>query len=149
MLSPPCGPGIEVFELHEQHRSLEGVQTEITSHELMLIPGVLTMHAEHSELSSERLVARSHRAAVAEASQVLGGVEREATEVTHGSGSTHFPTRQRWVIGPDGLRSVLDDEQSVSPGDSQDRIHVGTLSVEVHGNDRPKNRLCITVHKHP
>ena len=40
------------------------------------------------------------------------------------------------LTGTDGLAGILDHADLVSSGDLIDRIHLGALTEEVHGNDR-------------
>ena len=75
-----------------------------------------------------RIIGRDH-AAVAEGAEVLRREKAEAAEVSDGAGAAPL------VLRADRLRAVLDHVQVVPLGDRHNRIHVGHLSVQVHGHD--------------
>ena len=83
---------------------------------------------EPDPIGQDGVVGHDH-ATVAEAAEVLGRVEAQDSP---GGRSTR---RAPLVLRTDRLRRVLDHDEAGLLGDRHDRVHVGDLAVEVHGDD--------------
>src|SRR5690606_1248389 len=67
-------------------------------------------------------------------SQILGRIERSATNMPYGSCSQGFPIFSR-IITTDGLGIVLNHIEVELFGDGHDLIHGRSLAIQMHGYD--------------
>ncbi len=95
--------------------------------------------------AGEMLVVREDHTALAEAAEILRGVERHTSHITKGP---RGPT----VVGrTDCLSCVFDYGQVMPGGDGVDGVHLGALAEKMHGDDRPgsvRNRRLDLVRVH-
>lgn len=140
-------PFIEVPQLDRQHRGLQRIDAEIAADEGMMIFGLATVHAQHTQVLGELWILRRTHARVAEGTEVLGRKKRQAPDCAHAAS----PLACRGV-GADGLRSVLDDRQREFPRDRPERLHGCALAVEMHRHQRahalargPRDQLSVPV----
>ena len=94
----------------------------------------LAVVAEHLDLFRQLLVVGHDGPGLAEGAQIFPRIEAEAAGNAHGAGLFTL------VEGPVGLAGVLEDGDIVLLGDCQDRVHVGGLTEEMHGDDGPGAR---------
>jgi hypothetical protein len=118
------GPGVEVRQLHAQNRRLKLIQARVVAHVLIrdLVPRAV--EAQHADAVGECAVARGDRAAITEATKVLGREEAERRERAKRAGAPGCRQRAR------GLGGVLDD-RNAERLDLRDR---GDVSEQVHGD---------------
>ena len=114
---------------------LQGVEAEIAADERCDSISASSRGREARGASPPaRRLSDGHQAAVAGGAEVLRGEEAEAAVVAHRARPPPL------VLGADGLGGVLNHDQAATPGDVQDRVHLGALAVEVDGNDRLRAR---------
>ena len=92
-------------------------------------------------LPGHLLAGGQDHAPVAAASEVLGGIERQARDVAPGS------RRLVAIRGSHRLRGVLDHGEAAGAGDGGDGVHGGRLAIEVDGHDGPRPRRHRLVHE--
>ena len=71
-------PGVEVRQLEPQQRRLQLVEARVVAHQLEALLVARAVEAQHPHALGDLVVRARHRAAVAEAAEVLGGEEGEA-----------------------------------------------------------------------
>ena len=127
-------PGIEAGQLCTQHRGLDLGEARVDAgfDDVVAVPHAVV--AESPRPLGQLVVVGGDRAAVAERPEVLGRVEGE------GAGAADRTDAPAVTSGPVGLGGVLDDEQAGRRGEVRDRLHVGRLAPQVHGDDR---RGCV------
>src|SRR5262249_25489318 len=64
--------------------------------------------------------------------EVLCRIEAETAHTTQAAGTLAL------ILGPERLRSVLDDHEVVPLGDAPERLHLGALAEEVHDENRAR-----------
>ena len=138
-------PRGQMTELDPQDGALQGLHPAVE-------PGVRRRAAVVAAPAPQRahgpgvcVVVGDDHAALAVRPEVLGGVEAEAAEVAQAADPPSA------VLGPVRLRRVLDDRQPVPPGHGQQRVEVGRMAVEMHGDHRlgPRgDRFGRPVHVH-
>ena len=75
----------EVFQLDIQQGSLEGVEPGVAAHHLVVIFHLLSVVGNHPDFHGQLVVVGIDGSAIAEASQVFGGKEGGASDVSDGS----------------------------------------------------------------
>ena len=108
---------------------------------MVIIPRLLTVIAQHTQLRRQFVVIGRDHAAVAEAAQVLRRIEAEGTQRAQRTGPPAA------ILGADRLASVFDDGNAAGRGrDLPDLVHLGTLAEEMHRNDRLRGRRQLVQH---
>ncbi len=100
----------------------------------MVIARVLTVVGEPPHTLHQREIVASHRAAVAEAAQVLGGVEAPGGQPSQPAHPA--PPVERAM----GLRRILDQPQPVAVAQPQHAVDVERPAVEVDADDAARAR---------
>ena len=134
MRAARLGPRLEMAQLHAEHGALHAVHAVVEGAELVLVAHLLAPRAQEAQLLRPLGVVGHHRAALAVGAEILAGIEAEAAEVAHRAAPPPV------VLGAVRLARVLDDGDALAPRDVENRVHVGRLAVQVHGNDgfRPR-----------
>ena len=99
-----------------------------------MILAVLTPIAQHPNRACILGVAGGHCAAFAVRSQILARIETEARHIADAAHRTPF------IFRSVGLRRVFDHNQPMPARHVHNRVHVGRLAVEMHGQDRLRAR---------
>jgi len=114
-------------EFDPQNRPLEAFHAVVKSAQCVMILSVLTPVAQHANCAFMFGIAGGYRATFAVSAKILAGVKTEARHIPNTA------RRQTFIFGAVGLRGVFNYDKSVPPRNFHDRIHVGRLTVEVHG----------------
>jgi hypothetical protein len=115
-----------VRELDAQHRRLQGIEAKVAANHRVLVRAGLTVHPQLVKLGRQVRILRGDEAAVAEATEVLGGEEGERS---HQSNSADVLSAEG---GAPGLRAVLDDRHAGRG--LHDGVDVRRLTEEVNRN---------------
>ena len=124
------GPGIKMRQLHAEHRGLQRVEATVDAHNLMVVARLHAVHAEELETGRDVVAGGRKKPAVADAAEVLRGIEAETPDVADRAGAATVPGRQNRLGG------ILDHRKASGLRDRQDRIHVGGASKQMDGDDR-------------
>src|SRR5690242_1899621 len=89
------------------------------------------MHPQDVEPLGERLIVHDAHSGIAKSAEILGGKERETANVTEAAGPP--PSR---VGGANRLRGILNHPQAVPLSSLHQGVHVGDLTIEMHGHQR-------------
>ena len=129
-LTSPVGPPGEVWELGVEECSLDAVEAGAPADLEVLVLVRPTVIPEPADVGQKLRVGGDDRAAVAQRSQVLAGVEREAGRMT---GGAHELTAVR---GQMRLSGVLDHDQATLPP-RPDVLRRDRVAVEVNRHHCP------------
>src|SRR5271154_7365400 len=132
MRLPGAGPLFQVTQLDAQDGGLQRVQPTICSQDFVLIFFAAAMNAEELETVRQGRVGSGDQAAIAGATQIFGREEAETSKITD------VADIRAVKLCADGLRSVLDDEQSVFLRDLADLGEIGGETKEMNGHDGPR-----------
>ena len=132
--APPLRPLREMNESGAEDRGLHLVEPAVDAGDLVPVAVALPAVAQPPHPRRHRRVLHHHRAAVAEGAQVLGGIKGQGADAGE---RAHAPAL---VGGPDGLAGVLDHRHAPLAAQRQQRVEVGGMSIQVHGEDRPGAR---------
>src|SRR5262249_10879928 len=120
---------------------LQRIEPTVESYEVMIVPGLLTMVAEHFQLGCQVAVVGRDEPTVAEAAEVLGRIEAEAGGRADRAGADAV------VFGPNRLARVFYDWNATGgAGDLLDLLHFGALAEEVDRDDRLRVRADFVEH---
>ena len=89
------GPAVEMRQLHAQHGGLQRVEPAVDADEVMVVPRLLPVVAQHPQLRGQLAVVGRDHAAVAEAAEILGRIEAQAAERAERAGPPAVDTRRR------------------------------------------------------
>ena len=128
------GPGLEIAELDAKDGGLDGIESRVEADLVVMVLGLHAMDPQPSQGSAQEWVIGRHHPTIAEAAQVLGGVEAERGGLAEPAGPASLVGRT------DRLGGILQHEQAVMPRDLVDRVHVGGLTVEMDRDDRTRLR---------
>ena len=117
-------------QFRQQNGGLQGVQTAVYAHADVVVAAVLAVPRDLADGGGEVFVIREHRAAVAVAAQRFAGEKAGAGDGGQVAGLAAFVARA------ETLRRVFDDGQAVFDGNGVNRVEIGALAVERHGNNR-------------
>src|SRR4029079_5248535 len=81
-------PLVELRKLHVEHCCLQRIEPAVETHEMMIVPRLHTMVAQHAQPRREFGVVGRDQTAVAEATQVLGWIKAEAAGQAHRTGAS-------------------------------------------------------------
>ena len=129
MRAPLHIPLVEKAQLDAQDRRLNLVHARVEAELLVVVALFRAVVAKQAQPARQLGIGGGDRTALAVGAQILGEVEAEAAEVPDGSGAA-AP-----VFSAVRLGGVLDDDQVMPRGDLHDRVHIGHLAVQVHGQD--------------
>ena len=128
--SAPLTPLIQMVQLDSQDRRLQRIQPAIHSHQFMHIADSAAMDTEDGHRITQSTLVCRDQTAIAEPTEVLGRKETETAEIPERS-------RLHSISGrPDRLTGIFDHPDSTALGNFTNRFHLGTLPVQVDGNDR-------------
>ena len=127
--APGLVPLVQVLELDAQHRGLKTVEPLVEAELDVLALDALAEVAQTTQPAGQQCVVCAHRSSVPERAQVLPRVKRKAR------GRPERADHAASVAGAGGLRSVLQDQEPMRPGDGVQRVHVAGLAVEMDGED--------------
>src|SRR5712691_9245157 len=99
-----------------------------------MILAVLSPIAQHADGSPVLGIAGGHRAAFAVSAKIFPRIKTEARYISDATYGAPF------VFRAVRLRGVFDHNQSMPPRNFHDRIHVGGLTVKMHGKNRLRSR---------
>src|SRR5690242_21313968 len=102
----------------------------------MVLAG-LSMIAQHPDLLCQLCIVGRNGSSLAARSEVLAWIKAEGCRRADGSGAFPAVFSRREILSSLGLACVLEHHHVIGLGDVPDCIHVGCLSVEVDGDDRP------------
>ena len=88
------GPLIEVRQLHSQHRRLDRVEPTVDADQIVVIPRLHAVDPQQFELGGDVVAGGGEEAAVTGSTEILGGVETEAADITKTSGAFPMPGRE-------------------------------------------------------
>ena len=100
----------------------------------MAIAALVSMDAQPSQAPAQIVIVGREHAAVAGTAQILRRKEAEAADLAQHARATSL------ILGTDRLGGVFDDRDAVPHGDPPQRIHFGTLSEEMDGQDGTRLR---------
>ena len=112
-----------------QDGGLHLVEAAVDSRLRVVVAVRLPAVACAAQTDGEGGIVHEDGAGVAERAQVLGGVEAERSD------PRQRPHHAPFVSCAVGLTGVLDEGEAVVTGDLQERIEVGRVAVEVHGQE--------------
>ena len=121
-------------QAHPQQGRLQLVEAAVDARDLVPVAVALPAVSELAQPGREVRVVHQDRPAVAEAAQVLGGVEGERPEAALAG---ERPDGTALVESPVRLAGVLEHGDSPLAREREDRGHVRGVAVEVDGQDAP------------
>ena len=143
-LPPAVVPACNVRQPDAKNRGLQLVEAAVHAPGNVDVAVGLAVLPDEADPLRKVVVVRDDRAAVAERSDVLRGIEAEASHPPDRAGTTATE------LGAVGLRAVFDDLDVCFACHRRDRVKVGALAVEVDGNncacllaDRTAQRLGV------
>src|SRR5215470_1741476 len=110
-------------QLDAQNGSLDPLHAVVVTFELVIILAPLAPVAQHADGTSIVCIVRRYCATFSVGTQVLTGIKAKAAQITDATYAAAF------ISGAVGLRRVLDHDEAVVPGNLQDGIHIGWLTV--------------------
>ena len=125
-------------QLRQQHRRLQAVEAGVGADFVVVVLLGAAVEAQLAQALGDRAVRRHHHAAVAPSTEVLAREEREARDPAQLA--RHAPRAADPAARADGLGRVLDDPQAVTARRGRQPLQLGHLSVQVHGDERPRPR---------
>jgi hypothetical protein len=123
-----------VAQERAQDGGLHLVEAAVDAVLLVPVPVALPSVAQPPQAGGERLIVDEHGAAVAQGAEVLGRVEGERAQP--GERADRAPLVPR----PVRLAGVLHQSDPAPAREVEQRIEVGGMAVEVHGQERPRAR---------
>ena len=127
-------PRREVWRLHPENGSLEGIDPEVAAHHPVVVLALGTMRAQQPHARGEGVVVGGHEPGIPECAQVLAREKRKTSERAD-------PTRRAASVpGTDSLCGILDDGDPCLCCELDDRVHVSRLAEQVHGHQRARAR---------
>ena len=125
---------IQVLQFHPKSGALDSIHPRIPTNQSMVIFLCLPMVPQHLDFVPQFLVVRNHCTGFSEGSQVLAGIETEATGC---SKRACFPTS---VFGAVRLAGVLDHRQSPALRNLKNCTHISGLAEQMNRDDRLGSR---------
>src|SRR6185437_8534083 len=122
--------GIERRKLHPEDRRLQLVEARIHAGEIADIALAPAIFAQRLETPGKTVVAGHHHAAIAERTEILGGIEAERGEIAEAARTPPGEARAM------ALCAILDDTGAVAARQIEKGGEIGGLAVEMHGDDR-------------
>ena len=142
---------VKFAQLHDTYRPLDVSHTEVVATIVEVLPPKPFSHGETGlvqgtilgasaidssavraiegdALEHSRIIGNNH-SAFSERGNIFLFVEAEASGRAHAAGLASF------VFSADCVTGILDDRNVVPFGDGEDRVHVATLAIEVHGKN--------------
>src|SRR5438105_10427256 len=110
-----------MLELDREDRCLNGIQTKITSDNLMVIFRFRAVTAQAGQLLCAACVVGDHHARIPGSAEVLGREKGKASVMTDGPGSSAA------VLGAERLSCIFYDDQPMSVRDGHDGVHLRHL----------------------
>ena len=128
------GIGRQLAQLHAQQGRLQRVEARVEADALVVVLAALAVVGELLEQRGAVGIAGEQRAAVAEATEVFRGEEGGRAHLAHRAGKGCFAAGKP-ESGPNGLGVVLNQGHAVAGGDGAQRLQIGTLAKQVHGDN--------------
>src|ERR1035438_5514368 len=97
-----------------------------------MILAVLSSIPQHANRAPKLSIAGGHRPALTVGPQILAGIETETRDIPNAAHRTPL------VFRSVRLCSIFDHNQVAPPRYFHDGIHVGRLTVKMHGKDRDR-----------
>src|SRR5215510_11155869 len=129
MLLPRRVPGIEVTQLHAQHRRVQAIEAAADAFHLVDIFVQPTVVGPHPDPANHVFVLAHDSPGIAVRAEVLAWVKTEARRMSERAHALTAPGRAMCLGG------ILDYFQIVSASDLENGVHVARLTVEMNGND--------------
>ena len=127
-------------QLHAENRALKSFHPVVISAQHMVILAILSPIAQRADGLSILNIVSSHSAAFAICTQIFGRIKTKTRNVSDAAGGAALVFRTM------RLCCIFDHDQSMTPRDFHDRIHVGRLTVKMYrkngfgaGRDRSFN----------
>lgn len=98
-----------------------------------VFPARAVIAQQHHPRGETRVIGRD-RARIAKRAKVLAGIETPADDIAMRADAPALVSRTM------GLRGILDHAQAVTAGDVEDRVQIGRLAIEMHGQQRAGSR---------
>ena len=90
------------------------------------------MVCEPTQFDGQRFIIRCHHPRIPASAKILGRVKAKTPNMPNSTTSLSVE------LGTNRLGGILDHQQSVLIRKVPEKIHVGTLSKQMHGNDGPR-----------
>src|ERR1700683_985113 len=123
-------------EFHAQDARLQGIEASVVALDIVIILLRLTVLAQHAHFLGDRFTVGGFRARFAASTQILSWVKAESRGVAHGAGFPPAIFLLRKILGAMSLAGVFHHNQVVATREIEERIHVRSLSVNMHWYDR-------------
>jgi hypothetical protein len=123
-------PPLEMRQFHPEDGALYSVHPVVEAFDGVLVAALLAPAAQRSDAPGHLRVARHDSPTLAVCAEILSGIEAETGHRAHRAAAAPA------ILGTVCLRSVLDHREAPPLRDLENRIHVGRLAVQVHGDDR-------------
>ena len=113
-------------QLDSQYGALQTIHSVVVSHQRMLIFSLLAPVTQHAYSVGIVGVVSCDHAALSVRPEILARIEAKATQIADSPNSTTL------VLRAMSLRRIFDHNQTMAPGDFQNRIHISGLAIEMH-----------------
>ena len=142
-LAPACVLGVEVRQLHVEHRGLHGVEAAVVALVDVVVAAVAAVVGQSPYGGGELGVGATHGAGVAEGAEVFRGIKTECRGMPERAGGVRAARRRLGRHCADGLRVVFHQDKIVAANDICHRGVVGRAAVEVYREQGPCARANV------
>ena len=137
VFSAAAVPPFEIGQFHPQGRGLDGIKAKIAADHAVIIFRMCPMVAEQDHLFGKSLVTGDNHPAIANSTEIFAGKKGKTAGQPHSPGPMvgDAAGKGRRELGANRLGGVFDDRQPIPAGQFENIGHIGTLAVEMNGND--------------
>ncbi len=133
----------EVTKFDLQDSGLNRIEPPVVTFHLMVILARLAVIAEHAYFLGQRFVVSRNRSGLSTGAQVLPRIEAKSCRMAHRTCFSPAIFLLREVLCAVCLAGILDNDQFVAVSKLENRIHVRSLTVDVHrDNSRDRCLAC-------